>query len=250
MTDETQSSGAAGAGDHDPWAPPEERTSLEKKPRVQDQPPGQPPAAQPSVHDQATLASFPSDGFGVPAPQPGFAPPGPAAPGYAPPGAAAPGFGMPGGVPAGGDPVPPPPIAPSGPAMAAPPAPGGYGYPGGYGWPGMPMAPQNGMGVAALVLGILSICLFCLYGVVSVICGILAVVFGVKGRRRAERGEATNHGQAQAGLIMGVIGIVIGIAVIVLLAIGITAAIKDHDSEPDPYYGSAHTLSATVATGR
>ncbi|CAL2070415.1 DUF4190 domain-containing protein [Streptomyces murinus] len=149
--------------------------------------------------------------------------------------------------------MPPPPIAPTGPGVppvSAPPA-GGYGYPGypaggGYGWTGMPMTPQNGMGTAAMVLGILSICLFCLYGVASVILGILAVVFGVKGRRRAERGEATNHGQAQAGLIMGVIGIIVGVAVIALLAIGITAAINEDHSSPDPYYGSLHSVSAPV----
>ncbi|MGW4566170.1 DUF4190 domain-containing protein [Streptomyces sp. NPDC004561] len=245
MTDGTQSSGAAGGG-HDPWAPPEQRLSLDKNP--QPGPDGAGAAAQPpSVHDQATMISMPADGFAPPVP--GFAPPAAGTPGFG-----APAFGAPGTAPSGTEQVPPPPIAPSGPGIpAAPVPPGGYGYPGypaGYGWPGMPMAPQNGMGVAALVLGILSICLFCMYGVVSVVLGILAVVFGVKGRRRAERGEATNHGQAQAGLIMGVIGIVVGIAVIVLLAIGITAAIKNEKSRPDPYYGSAHTLSATVATGR
>jgi hypothetical protein len=111
------------------------------------------------------------------------------------------------------------------------------------------MHQQNGMGVAALVLGILSCCLFCLYGVVSLVLGILAVVFGVKGRRKAERGEAGNHGQAQAGLIMGVIGIVLGLAVIVLLAIGITLAINE-ESEPDPYYGAARPGPVAVAALR
>ncbi|WP_398662189.1 DUF4190 domain-containing protein [Streptomyces misionensis] len=112
------------------------------------------------------------------------------------------------------------------------------------------MAPQNGMGTAAMVLGILSICLFCLYGVVSLVLGILAVVFGVKGRRRAERGEATNHGQAQAGLIMGVIGIIVGVAMIVLLLVIGISAFNEDSSNSDPYYGSAHSLSATVASER
>ncbi|MQY39301.1 hypothetical protein SRB17_73230 [Streptomyces sp. RB17] len=243
VSDGAQPGGASG-GDYNPWAPPEHRPSLEKKPlEQQDQPPAQPP----SVHDQATQISLPSDGFAPPAP--GLTPPA-APPGFPPP--AAPGFGVPGTAPTGGAAVPPPPIAPTGPGIPAPPASGGYGYPGypaGYGWPGMPMAPQNGMGTAAMVLGILSLCLFCLYGVVSVVLGILAVVFGIKGRRRADRGEATNHGQAQAGLIMGVIGIVLGIVVIVLLAIGITAAIHD-SSNPDPYDDSARGVSVTVAGGR
>ncbi|GAA2526078.1 DUF4190 domain-containing protein [Streptomyces sp. NPDC058947] len=198
MTDPTQ---PGGGGGHDPWAPPEHKPSLDK-----DQPPTQGP---PSVHDQATVTSMPTAGFTPPA----------GTPQYDTSGAGA---------------VPPPPVAPGGP--------GGYGYPGypqsGYGWPGMPVAPQNGMGIAAMVLGIVSCTLFCLYGVVSLVTGILAVVFGIKGRKRAEAGVATNHGQAQAGLIMGIIGIILGITVIVLIAVGITAAINSDDYDDDPYYGT------------
>lgn len=198
MTDATQPDG----GSHDPWAPPESTPSLDKSQTPQ----------PPSVHDQATVTSMP-----------GFTPP-TGTPQYDPSGA---GTGA----------VPPPPVAPTGPG-----APGGYGYPGypqaGYGWPGMPMAPQNGMGVAAMVLGIISCTLFCLYGVVSLVTGILAIVFGIKGRKRAEAGVATNHGQAQAGLIMGIIGVILGITVIVLIAVGITAAINSDDYDDDPYYGT------------
>lgn len=198
MTDATQ----PGGGSHDPWAPPESTPSLDKNQTPQ----------PPSVHDQATVTSMP-----------GFTPP-----------TGTPQFDASG---TGSAAVPPPPVAPTGPGT-----PGGYGYPGypqaGYGWPGMPMAPQNGMGVAAMVLGIISCTLFCLYGVVSLVTGILAVVFGIKGRKRAEAGVATNHGQAQAGLIMGIIGIILGITVIVLIAVGITAAINSDDYDDDPYYGT------------
>ncbi|GHA47651.1 DUF4190 domain-containing protein [Streptomyces purpurascens] len=206
MTDATQPDGNS----HDPWAPPESKTSLDKNQTPQ----------PPSVHDQATVTSMP-----------GFTPP-----------TGTPQFDNTGSGPT----VPPPPAAP-----------GGYGYPGypqtgsgypqtgsgypqaGYGWPGMPPAPQNGMGIAAMVLGIVSCTLFCLYGIVSLVTGILAVVFGIKGRKRAEAGVATNHGQAQAGLIMGIIGIILGITVIVLIAVGITAAINsDTSSDDDPYYGA------------
>jgi hypothetical protein len=205
MTDATQPDG----GSHDPWAPPENKTSLDKN---QAPPP-------PSVHDQATVTSMPSVGFTPPTGTPQYDTSGTGA-------------------------VPPPPAAP-----------GGYGYPGypqsgGYGWPGMPPAPQNGMGIAAMVLGIVSCTLFCLYGIVSLVTGILAVVFGIKGRKRAEAGVATNHGQAQAGLIMGIIGIILGITVIVLIAVGITAAINsDTSSDDDPYYG-AHGAVATAPSHR
>jgi uncharacterized membrane protein len=114
----------------------------------------------------------------------------------------------------------------------------------------MPTPPQNGMGVAAMVLGIVSCSLFCLYGVISLITGVLAVVFGIKGRRRVERGEATNHGQAQAGLIMGIIGIVLGVAVIVLMVVGITAAINHDDANSDRYDGAAHSTSVYAPAHR
>lgn len=209
----------------DPWAPPESGPSLEKS--------ASPGDAQgpPSVHDQATVTSVPNDGYGFP-------PPGVGGP------APTPGYGYPGpGVPGGPASVPPPPIAPGGPG-----APAGYGYPGypqppqGYGW-APPMPPQNGMGVAAMVLGILSCALFCMYGILSLVLGVLAIVFGIKGRKRAERGEATNHGQAQAGFIMGIIGSILGLAVIVLLAIGITAAINSED-DSDYYDGSLAVVAA------
>ncbi|MEV5438236.1 DUF4190 domain-containing protein [Streptomyces sp. NPDC052682] len=238
MTDATQPGGDM-AGGHDPWAPPERKTSLDKGPgTAAGQPPQGPdvpasagPSGQfapqpPSVHDQATVTSLPAAGF-------------------TPPGAAAPAAGA-APYDGSGSAVPPPPVAPTGPA-----APGSYGYPGypqGYGWPGMPMPPQNGMGIAAMVLGILSCCLFCLYGVVSVVLGILAVVFGIKGRKRAEQGVADNHGQAQAGLIMGIIGIVLGITVIVLIAIGITAAINSDRGGSS--YGAQGPVTTAPPTAR
>ena len=222
MTDAARPGGEDSAADRDPWSPPESGPSLHKdgdagppRPQEPPRPAGDtPPWPQPpTVHDQATVTSMPSAGFG----------------------------GGPDGA------VPPPPVAPGGPGVPPGAAPG-YGYPGygqGYGWPGMPMAPQNGMGTASMVLGILACALFCFYGVVSVVLGILAVVFGVKGRRKAEQGLANNHGQAQAGFVMGIIGIILGVVVITLIAIGITAAINE-DLDDDPYYGAARPAPVSV----
>lgn len=110
-------------------------------------------------------------------------------------------------------PPPPPPISPY-PPQPAPPA---YQQPG-YQQPGYGQyapQPSNGMGVAALVLGILSVLLCSGYGVLSV----LAIVFGAIGLGKANRGEATNRGMALWGLWLGIASIVIGvIAVIVLIA--------------------------------
>ncbi|MER5210802.1 DUF4190 domain-containing protein [Streptomyces sp. NPDC002838] len=236
MTDATQPSGEANGG-RDPWAPPENGPSLDK-----DRAPGagQPSGPQPpSVHDQATVTSMPTDGFAAP----GYPPPGYPASGA--PTAATP-VGGPAPVGGPGPGVPLPPMAPTGP--------GGYGYPSyppGYGWPGMPAPPQNGMGTAAMVLGILSCCLFCLYGVLSLALGILAVVLGIKGRKRVQRGEATNHSQAQAGLITGIIGIVLGLIVVAVMVIGIVLAINSDEPDSDPYYdGAAHAVSTSVVTTR
>ncbi|CAM5504902.1 DUF4190 domain-containing protein [Streptomyces griseorubiginosus] len=221
MAEGTQSGGEGG---RDPWAAPESGPSLEKSP---------PP---PSVHDQNTVTSVPSDGYGFP-------PPAPAGP--------TPGYGYPAPEQGPGGPgfVPPPPIAPGGPG--GPGAGAGYGYPGypqapqapqGYGW-APPMPPQNGMGVAAMVLGILSCALFCVYGILSLILGVLAIVFGIKGRKRAERGEATNRGQAQAGFITGIIGTILGLIMLVFMAFVIVAAVNS-DDEPDYYDGSLPVVAA------
>ncbi|MGV9566824.1 DUF4190 domain-containing protein [Streptomyces sp. NPDC003480] len=225
----------AAAGADDPWAPPERKVSMDKPPavppRTGEPPVGGPPVDAPasSFYDQRTMGGMPPAG--------GFAPPG---------------CGAAGGAPGAGDegfPVPPPPVAPADPAASAYATPAGYGYPvppgyAGYGWPGVPAPPRNGLGVAAMVLGILSVCLFCLYGVVSLVLGILAVIFGIKGRKRADAGEADNRGQALAGFILGIVGVVLGVAVIVLMVIGITMAINDRPTSDDPYAGDALRVSA------
>ncbi|MGW3101869.1 DUF4190 domain-containing protein [Streptomyces sp. NPDC001100] len=282
MGDQTQPDGDAGAND-DPWAPPESRPSLDKRaqppalgpqpypaapgqqPPPQDQPSAaaqsqQPPPQSTSLHYQPTMTALPSAGFAPPASGTPGTPPASGAPGV-PPASGVPGYGQPGtppghpgtppGLPSYGTPGYGPPNAPAGPGMpGAPGMPGGYGYPGypqGYGWPGMQMAPQNNLGTVALVLGILSCCLFCIYGIVSLVLGIIAVVLGVKGRKRADRGQATNRGQAQAGMITGIVGIILGLAVIALLGIGF--ATYEHeknqkDSDSTSSYNSAPSLSA------
>ncbi|MFE0644737.1 DUF4190 domain-containing protein [Streptomyces sp. NPDC058877] len=167
----------------DPWAPPN-RDGVE--------------LSKPAVHDQPTMAAMP----GVPGedvPPPPVAPGGPAtAPGaYGYPADASGGYGYP----------------PAAPAPAAP----GYGYPGygqpgygqpGYGQPGWQQPPSNGMGTAAMVIGIVAVAGFCLYGLGGIL-GILAVIFGIIGLKKAGRGEATNRGMAIAGIVLGAIGIVV-----------------------------------------
>lgn len=82
--------------------------------------------------------------------------------------------------------------------------------------------PANGLGVAALVMGIVQF--FCL----PLIGAILAIVFGKLGMNKAARGEATNGGVAKAGFVLGIVGLaltVVGIIVtVILVAVGVKVA--------------------------
>jgi membrane-bound ClpP family serine protease len=93
--------------------------------------------------------------------------------------------------------------------------PGGAGY-GGY----PPVRPRrNGLGTAALILGILGLVLvvLILFAPLGAFLGLLAVIFGIVGLVRAGRGEADNRGQAIAGLATGAVALVVGL----VLSIGI-----------------------------
>jgi hypothetical protein len=79
-----------------------------------------------------------------------------------------------------------------------------------------PGQPQNGLGTAAMVLGIIALVLFFTI-FIGVVCGVLAIVFGAIGRARVRRGQATNHGQATAGLVTGTIAVLAAILLFVAL---------------------------------
>ncbi|MEV6979145.1 hypothetical protein [Kitasatospora sp. NPDC093806] len=124
-------------------------------------------------------------------------------------------------------PAPEIPAQPEAPAPDAPAAPAAFptapaaGVPGVPGpgvpyWQAYPMPaplppPRNGLGTSAMVLGIvatamsLAVILFWL----SWLPAVLAVVFGVIGLRYARRGVATNRGMALAGVILGVVALLV-----------------------------------------
>ncbi|PQM57977.1 MAG: hypothetical protein CL523_07010 [Actinomycetales bacterium] len=77
-----------------------------------------------------------------------------------------------------------------------------------------PAAPQNGMGTAALVLGIVQFFCFPLIG------GVLAIVFGKMGMAKAEQGLATNGGAAKAGFILGIVGLALWVLLILITVLG------------------------------
>ncbi|MBV9097306.1 MAG: DUF4190 domain-containing protein [Frankiaceae bacterium] len=87
-------------------------------------------------------------------------------------------------------------------------------YPPSYGTP--PGRPDNGLGLAAMILGIVGLVLFFTV-IIGFVCGVLAIIFGVIGRRRARQGLATNNGQATAGLVTGILAVVVPVVVVAAL---------------------------------
>ena len=167
-------------------------------------PPGSPDF--PSTENWPGTAGGPLPPDGGPQHPYGY-PPGPYAPGGAYPGGPYPGGAYAGGPYPGG--------AYPGGAYQGGPYPGGYPPPAPYGDYYSPGPPKNGMGVAALVVAIIA-----LISSVSVIGGILlgivAVILGFIGRGRVKSGEANNSGVATAGIILGVISIIAGLAFIAI----------------------------------
>jgi cobalamin synthase len=106
------------------------------------------------------------------------------------------------------------------PSQPVPPPPPQYGaYPGSYpppppqpysGFTPPPTAPRNGLDVAALVLAIIAL-VFCWSVVGGVILGLCAVIIGFVARGRVKRREATNGGVAIAGIVLGILAIVVSL---------------------------------------
>ena len=87
----------------------------------------------------------------------------------------------------------------------------------------------RGFAIAALVLGIVSICIcccccFCDLLIVPLICAVLAIVFAIVSKHQSE--DKKMHGMAIAGLILGIVGLVICV-----LLIGTILLIPDTFSE-------------------
>ncbi|WP_431965178.1 hypothetical protein [Actinacidiphila sp. bgisy160] len=191
---------------YNPWAPPvpqapQENVTLTKRPVPEDAPapgpedqprdPWAPPAPDEAaaVPPQPPHATFPGHP-GPPGP-PGY-PTYPAYPGY-------PGY-------------PPQPGYPAHPGYAM----GPYG-----GW--APPVARNGIGLTAMILGIVGavLAISCFGSFLGLPLGIAALACGIVGLRIARRGEATNRPQAMTGLILGIISVLLSGAMIALLIGGI-----------------------------
>jgi len=80
-----------------------------------------------------------------------------------------------------------------------------------------PMGPRNGLGIAALILAIVGL-LLCWSVVGGVIVGIFAALMGFIARGRVKRGEADNGGVVIAGIVLGFLSILAGLAFILIWA--------------------------------
>jgi hypothetical protein len=93
----------------------------------------------------------------------------------------------------------------------------------------------GGMATAALVLGILAlITSFTVIG--GVLLGLLAIIFGIIGLRRANRGLALGRGRAIAGIILGLLGIVVAG---LLIAVGVSLFNSDEGKNLRDCLGNA-----------
>lgn len=89
-------------------------------------------------------------------------------------------------------------------------------------------APRNGLGTAALVLGIIALVLAFAIGwtvlltIIPAGLGVIALVLGIVGGRRVTRGEATNRSASRTGVVLGALATVVSVAlaaVVIVLAL-------------------------------
>lgn len=109
-------------------------------------------------------------------------------------------------------------------------APGEAGYGGQGGYPAGPWdagaqapRPRNGVGIAALVFGVLAILTCWWLPIIGFLIGLLALILGVVGRGRAKRGAATNGGLAVAGVVLGALAMIANVILSVVVGFGLFA---------------------------
>jgi hypothetical protein len=88
---------------------------------------------------------------------------------------------------------------------------------------------RNGMGTAALVLGVVALVLvlLLLFSPIGAFLGLLAVLFGILGLMRANRGEADNRGQAVAGLVTGAVALLLGVFFTISIGVWFSTHVND-----------------------
>jgi len=129
------------------------------------------------------------------------------------------------------------------------PPPPGWGYP-----PPAPAQPDNGAAITGFVLSLVSGGLLFLSGglssIISVGCSIAAIVLSRKGKAKVERGETQKHqGLAQAGFIIGIVGLVLAVLATVIWAVVLVALITDDQFRRDFQNDFDNSNSITALVG-
>lgn len=75
---------------------------------------------------------------------------------------------------------------------------------------------NKGFSIASMVLGIISIVLFCIW-YLSIPCAILAIIFGIVGMKKGGKGMAI------AGLVLGIIAVAIVLIFVIFVGSALTS---------------------------
>jgi len=107
-----------------------------------------------------------------------------------------------------------------------------------YQTPPSPQSLPTGMSVASMVLGIISLVLFCLW-YISMPCGIIGLVLGLVAKGRVQRGEAGGGAMAKTGVVCSIIALALAVLILILAIVGISilghnAALMQHPPQSNP----------------
>ncbi|NBE56821.1 DUF4352 domain-containing protein [Streptomyces sp. YC537] len=96
----------------------------------------------------------------------------------------------------------------------------------------LPPQPQNGLGVTALVLGIIgAVLFFTVWG--GILLGVLALIFGLIGHSKARKGLATNKGVALTGAILGGVAVIVSAVWLVVVVLALQGVSDELQKEVD-----------------
>ncbi|MFF9914488.1 DUF4352 domain-containing protein [Streptomyces sp. NPDC013457] len=114
------------------------------------------------------------------------------------------------------------------------------------------VAARNGLGTAALVLGIIGTVsgfipfLFWLAGIL----GLIALILGLTGRGRVKRGEANNKGVTTTGAILGLAALILSVVGVVVTYVLVSDAVNDAAKAADKSIQDSAPQDPSDSTGK
>ncbi|MFB4423875.1 DUF4352 domain-containing protein [Streptomyces sp. QL37] len=110
---------------------------------------------------------------------------------------------------------------------------------------------RNGLGIAALVLGIIGTVsgLIPFFFWLAGILGLIALILGLAGRGRAKRGEATNKGATTFGAVLGLVSLILSVVGAVLTFKAVDDVVTDINKAVEESSASAKPAAGGAAAG-